>query len=89
MAYHVVPGAGTTYAHYLSFAHDENISLWHRRWIEAERVEALLKGTDKSESDIRHVEGAFLSFGAGPRVCPGKVSDFTITSTVTISTSVS
>ena len=46
----------------------------HARWIEDERAEALLgKGTDKSESDIRHEESAFLSFGAGPRVCPGKV----------------
>lgn len=45
------------------------------RWIEEERVEALLgKGASKTEHDIRHVESAFLSFGAGPRVCPGRVS---------------
>lgn len=43
------------------------------RWIEAEREEALLgKGAEKREGDVRHVEEAYLAFGAGPRVCPGQ-----------------
>lgn len=44
------------------------------RWIEAEREEALLgKGAEKREGGVRHVEEAYLAFGAGPRVCPGQV----------------
>lgn len=53
-----------------------------RRWIETERDEALLGplgaggGHSDSNRTVRHDEAAFLSFGAGPRVCPGKVRRF-------------
>ncbi|CAN0205555.1 unnamed protein product [Ascophyllum nodosum] len=44
------------------------------RWIESERDEALLgKGVECDEkSNVRHTHDAFLGFGSGPRVCPGK-----------------
>lgn len=44
------------------------------RWIDAERDEALL-GTRAGEDGnaVAHVEDAVLSFGGGPRVCPGQV----------------
>ena len=45
------------------------------RWIESERDEALLgKGVEcDKKSNVRHIHDAFLGFGSGPRVCPGKV----------------
>ncbi|CAN0418983.1 unnamed protein product, partial [Ascophyllum nodosum] len=44
------------------------------RWIESERDEALLgKGVEcDKKSDLRHMHDAFLGFGSGPRMCPGK-----------------
>ncbi|CAN0309795.1 unnamed protein product [Ascophyllum nodosum] len=44
------------------------------RWIESERDKALLgKGVECDKTyDVRHMHDAFLSFGSGPRVCPGK-----------------
>lgn len=46
----------------------------NKRWIEAEREEALLgEGAKYSGESVRHDEKAFLAFGAGPRVCPGQV----------------
>eukprot|EP00904_Undaria_pinnatifida_P007026 jgi/Undpi1/3453/HiC_scaffold_16.g06825.m1 len=43
------------------------------RWIEAEREEALMgKGAQKDEGAVRHMEEAYLAFGAGPRICPGQ-----------------
>lgn len=42
------------------------------RWIEAERVEALLgKGARKDET-VQHNEAAYMPFGFGPRACPGQ-----------------
>lgn len=43
------------------------------RWIEAEREEAL-SGKGEGDGGIRHSEQALLSFGGGPRMCPGQVS---------------
>lgn len=44
------------------------------RWIESEREEALLgKEAGKDGGEVAHQDQAFLSFGAGPRICPGVV----------------
>ena len=31
------------------------------------------KGAQKDEGAVRHMEEAYLAFGAGPRICPGQV----------------
>lgn len=44
------------------------------RWIAAEREKALLgKEAGDGNPGVRHNEQAILSFGGGPRVCPGQV----------------
>lgn len=47
----------------------------YKRWIEAEREEALLgKGEARDgKGGVVHEEKAFLSLGHGPRICPGQV----------------
>lgn len=46
-----------------------------RRWIEAEREEALLgkRGAVDGNGRVAHKAEAFMAFGQGPRVCPGQV----------------
>lgn len=55
-----------------------SIPPWERginRWIESERSQALLGNQygKIEQGSIYHMDDAFLGFGSGPRVCPGKV----------------
>ncbi|CAN0342469.1 unnamed protein product [Ascophyllum nodosum] len=71
-------GRGVTLLTRFASISDENFTrgaeFIPERWIESERDEVLLgkgKECDKT-SDVRHMHDAFLGFGSGPRVCPGK-----------------